>query len=50
MSVNCRLLIYQLTANFLAKYELTTIFLANCQLTTNPINTLRKGWSKATKV
>ena len=30
MSVNCQLLIYQLT----------TIFLANCQLTTNPISTL----------
>ena len=40
MSVNCWLLIYQLTSNFLAKYQLTTIFLANCQLTTNPISTL----------
>ena len=44
MSVNCRLFIYQLTTNLLAKYQLTTIFLANCQLTTNPISTLLK-WS-----
>ena len=40
MSVNCRLFIYQLTTNFLAKYQLTTFFLGNCQLTTNPISTL----------
>ena len=40
MSVNCRLLIYQLTTNFLANCQLTTIILANCQLTTNPISTL----------
>ena len=40
MSLNCFLLISQLTSSLLAKYELTTVFLANYQLTVNPIGTL----------